>query len=101
MYEGTGIGGLVWAPITRTLISAFGFRNALRIEGSIGFILIASAAGVLRWDPEVLRLQHTASVSGTNATRFGMPIISWRIVTSRVVVAKVVLFKISFCNTDY
>ena len=87
MCKGTGIGGLVWAPITRILISALGFRNALRIEGGLGFILIASAAGVLRWDPES-RVRHT-SVSGTNTTRFGVPVISWRIVTSRVMVAKV------------
>jgi hypothetical protein len=76
----------VWAPITRTLISTLGFRNALRIEGGIGFILIASAASILRWDPEALCLRHTAT---TNTTRFGMPVISWRVVKSRVVVAKV------------
>jgi hypothetical protein len=86
---GTGIGGLVWAPITRILISTLGFRNALRIEGGIGFILIATAATVLRWDPEALSLRSTATTNATNTTRFGIPIISWRVVKSRVVVAKV------------
>jgi len=88
VLSGTGIGGLVWAPITRTLISVLDFRNALRIEGGVGFVLIASSASVLRWDPEALRLRRVATENGTNNTRFGMPVISWRIVMSRIVIAK-------------
>jgi hypothetical protein len=88
MVTGTGIGGLVWTPVTRILISAVGFRNTLRIEGGIGFVLIACAASVMHWDPEALRLRLTTT-SGADSKCFGMPAISWRVVTSRVVVAKV------------
>jgi hypothetical protein len=68
----------------------------LRIEGGIGFILIATSATVLRWDPETLSLRNTATTNATNTTRFGIPMISWRVVKSRVVVAKV-----SWCHPCY
>ncbi|KAK9719237.1 hypothetical protein K7432_004931 [Basidiobolus ranarum] len=46
--SGGGIGGLVLAPITRSLIAKFGFRWSLRILGLSGFILLSLASVLLK-----------------------------------------------------
>ena len=51
ILAGTGVGGLVWAPALGALIKAVGFRNSLRLAGSLSFGLMAasSAALILSW----------------------------------------------------
>lgn len=41
--SGTGIGGMVWAPVLRYLISTFGFRNTLRIAGLSAAVLVGTS----------------------------------------------------------
>lgn len=76
VLSGTGLGGLVWAPITRILITKVGFRNALRITGALSFGLLAAASSVLRWAP------------GYGAPRRGFVLVDWRIARGRVFVLK-------------
>ena len=35
--SGTGIGGVAWAPVLRTLNIAIGFRNTLRLSGAVSW----------------------------------------------------------------
>lgn len=51
ILSGTGVGGLVWAPVMHILNENLGFRNALRISGSITTALVVVGALVLDWDP--------------------------------------------------
>lgn len=46
--SGTGFGGMLWAPLLRYFISAYGFRNTLRICGLLAAVMITLAAIVLR-----------------------------------------------------
>lgn len=51
ILSGTGVGGLVWAPVMHALNENLGFRNALRISGGITTALVVAGALVLDWDP--------------------------------------------------
>jgi MFS family permease len=42
VLAGTGVGGVIWAPILHALITKVGFRNTLRISGVICFIFVSS-----------------------------------------------------------
>ncbi|EXK85565.1 hypothetical protein FOQG_10361 [Fusarium oxysporum f. sp. raphani 54005] len=58
---GTGIGGLVWAPVITASITNIGFRNTLRLTGSLATGLICASGFVLDWEPsmaEHLRTQN-------------------------------------------
>src|SRR2546423_2364049 len=39
ILSGTGVGGVVWAPLLRFLNAAIGFRNTMRATGVLAFIL--------------------------------------------------------------
>jgi MFS family permease len=51
---GTGVGGLVWAPAITACIQALGYRNTLRLTGSLGTALISASSYSLRWDPSMI-----------------------------------------------
>ncbi|BEI85740.1 hypothetical protein CcaverHIS002_0600270 [Cutaneotrichosporon cavernicola] len=51
ILSGTGVGGLVWAPVMHALNENLGFRNALRISGAVTTTLVAVGAFILDWDP--------------------------------------------------
>ncbi|CEJ91929.1 hypothetical protein VHEMI07611 [[Torrubiella] hemipterigena] len=51
---GTGIGGLIWSPITTACIDRFGFRDTLRLTGALSAVLIFAAGFVLRWEPSMV-----------------------------------------------
>jgi len=52
VVSGTGVGGTIWPPILRTLITHVGFRNAMRVSGSISALLVVIAGAALRWEPK-------------------------------------------------
>ncbi|CAG9948657.1 unnamed protein product [Clonostachys rosea f. rosea IK726] len=59
---GTGIGGLVWAPVLTLCIRELGFRNTLRLTGCLNAILICISGYALAWEP-----QMAASLRESNA----------------------------------
>ncbi|KAI2464898.1 MFS monocarboxylate transporter [Annulohypoxylon bovei var. microspora] len=85
ILAGTGVGGLVWAPVIKAMIDNLGFRNALRVSGVISFVLTSLSSAAMAWDPQTL-----ARISVENASRAGrlrgvlqVPLIDWRVAKSR------------------
>ncbi|KAI1092485.1 MFS general substrate transporter [Rostrohypoxylon terebratum] len=62
----TGVGGLVWAPVTKATIDALGFRNALRVSGVISFVMVSLSSEKMAWEPQSL-----ARINAENASRAG------------------------------
>ncbi|EJU04675.1 MFS general substrate transporter [Dacryopinax primogenitus] len=78
VLSGTGLGGLVWSPLTNVMIQNLGFRNALRITGSVGFVLIALAALLLDWAPGFRPGQDGRPRRG------GMQLVNWRVARGKL-----------------
>ena len=84
ILSGTGLGGIVWAPALRSLNTAIGFRNTLRLSGALGWLLITAAAWVMAWDPvneQRYRVEYT-NVSRIQAL-YRIPLVNWRVARSR------------------
>jgi MFS family permease len=75
---GTGIGGLVFAPITTACVQALGFRNSLRLTGGASAALICTAALFLSEPPAVRALRRENSVSGFLGL-FKIPLPTWKL----------------------
>jgi MFS family permease len=93
VLSGTGIGGVVWAPILHALVTKTGWRNSLRISSAIAFVLISAAAPVMRWDAAtVLRFKAEAQASrsgrGFLVNLFRVPVVDFRIARSRKFLAQ-------------
>ncbi|KAL4977980.1 major facilitator superfamily domain-containing protein [Aspergillus desertorum] len=59
-FDKRRVGGMVWPPALRAMITHLGFRNALRISGCISLTLVSVAGYALRWEPkfhEQVRIQ--------------------------------------------
>lgn len=56
--SGTGFGGLVWAPVIKACIQHLGFRNTLRLTGTLGTALILAAGSALTWEPSMAAYLH-------------------------------------------
>ncbi|KAF9886784.1 hypothetical protein FE257_011161 [Aspergillus nanangensis] len=82
---GTGIGGMVWPPALRAMITHLGFRNALRITGCVALVGVSAAGYTLRWEPrfqDQVRLQ----MRGHSRSSWGwmkVPLVNWRVARSR------------------
>ncbi|KAL2859679.1 major facilitator superfamily domain-containing protein [Aspergillus pseudodeflectus] len=60
IISGSAVGGMIWPPALRAMITHLGFRNALRISGCISLVLVSVAGYALRWEPkfeEQVRIQ--------------------------------------------
>ncbi|KAK9801528.1 putative MFS general substrate transporter [Seiridium cardinale] len=85
ILSGTGVGGLIWAPVVRALIDAIGFRNTLRVSGAVSFVLISLSSAAMSWEPQTL-----ARINVENASRTGrlsgilqVPLVDWHVAKSR------------------
>ncbi|KAF2097702.1 MFS general substrate transporter [Rhizodiscina lignyota] len=82
VLSGTGIGGVVWAPLLRYLNTVIGFRNTLRLTGGLGFVIISICALALRWDPDSeQRIKVELGSRGRHRVR--IPLVNWQIAKSR------------------
>ena len=66
---GTGVGGLVWAPVITACIQALGYRNTLRLTGSLGTALIAASSYSLRWESSMVS-QVSAELPSTSTYKW-------------------------------
>lgn len=86
ILSGTGVGGLVWAPIVQALNHHLGYRNALRIMGSITTAVITAGACVLDWDPaSKARIKEEASRQRKQSkwrSLWNIPLVDMRIARS-------------------
>ncbi|PWY75486.1 MFS general substrate transporter [Aspergillus heteromorphus CBS 117.55] len=88
IISGTGVGGMIWPPALRAMISHVGFRNTLRISGCISLTATTAAGAILRWEPkfhEQVKLQTAGSSRNQPKwTRlFSVPLVNWRVARSR------------------
>ncbi|GKZ29519.1 hypothetical protein AbraIFM66950_005220 [Aspergillus brasiliensis] len=91
IISGTGVGGMIWPPALRAMISHVGFRNALRISGCIALTTVTAAGAILRWEPkfhEQVKLQTAGSSSTSRALPkwmrlFSVPLVNWRVARSK------------------
>ncbi|PWY66790.1 MFS general substrate transporter [Aspergillus sclerotioniger CBS 115572] len=94
IISGTGVGGMIWPPALRAMISHVGFRNALRISGCISLTTVTAAGAILRWEPkfhEQVKLQAAGSSTRSKPkwTRlFSVPLVNWRVARSKRFVAQ-------------
>lgn len=80
----SAVGGMVWPPALRAMISNLGVRNALRISGCLSLTLVSFAGYALRWDPrfhEQARLQ-TQGLRRRSAW-FKAPMVNYRVARSK------------------
>ena len=90
ILSGTGVGGVVWAPLLRYLNAAIGFRNTMRATGALAFLLISLSSLVLKWDhtADLQRRQENATRAAQRHRRFAIPLVNWHIVRSRTFAAQ-------------
>ena len=87
ILAGTGVGGLVWAPVIRALNATVGYRNALRISGGLCGGLISLSAGVMKWDSVTrarLEVENQAGPKTLWGRLFSIPLIDWRVAKTRL-----------------
>lgn len=86
---GTGIGGLVWAPVLTACIEKMGFRNTLRLTGALSAGLICAAGSILRWEPSMgTRLRAENATIARVQRLFRIPLPGWHIATQRKFIAQ-------------
>lgn len=83
ILAGTGVGGLVWAPIIHAMNDNLGFRNALRLSGSVSGGLIMAASIVLDWDPVTKVRLATERARQPKAKLWQIPLIDWHTAKTR------------------
>jgi len=94
ILSGTGVGGLVWAPVIHILNDKFGFRNALRVSGAVTTALVAAGGFILDWDPQTKK-RHEAEIARLKTrpqsrirAMWDIPLVDWRIARSRMFVGQ-------------
>lgn len=85
---GTGIGGLVWAPVVTACIDNLGFRDTLRLTGALAAALIGAAGFALDWEPTMRSRLHaeSAAISPLRGL-FQIPLPAWEMVKQRKFIA--------------
>ncbi|GKZ76443.1 hypothetical protein AnigIFM56816_006708 [Aspergillus niger] len=88
---GTGIGGLVFAPVIQACIDTMGFRDTLRLVGCLSALLICASGAVLVWEPAMeQRLQEEVAAKPSLVSRlFQFPLPPWSLVRQRKFIAQV------------
>ncbi|KAL4805935.1 major facilitator superfamily domain-containing protein [Aspergillus unguis] len=84
IISGSAVGGMIWPPALRAMITHLGFRNALRISGCISLVLVSVAGYALRWEPkfhEQVRLQ-TQGIRRRSAWA-NAPMVDFRVARSK------------------
>ena len=96
VLSGTGIGGVVWAPVLHAIVAKVGWRNSLRISAAVAFVLVSVAAPFMRWEAaaaqrfkaEAQARRSTTSRAGFIIGLFKIPVVDLRIARSRKFVAQ-------------
>jgi MFS family permease len=81
ILSGTGLGGMLWAPFLRYLITEIGFRHTLRVSGVLAAFVIVTSAMTLEEaehsEEALLRQAHGSR------SRSIFPTINWKIILSK------------------
>lgn len=92
ILSGTGVGGLVWAPILKVCIDRIGYRNTLRFTGAVSFALVAAAGAAMAWEPSVKARFDRENTSRTGGVQglWKVPLVDLRVVKTRKFTAQAV-----------
>lgn len=85
IFSGTGVGGQIWPPVLRILISKVGFRNAMRVSGCVSALLVSIAGYALKWEPtfgERIRIE-TQGLNKRTAWILKVPVVDWQVAKSK------------------
>ncbi|KAL5355629.1 major facilitator superfamily domain-containing protein [Aspergillus floccosus] len=85
IISGTGVGGMIWPPSLRAMITHLGFRNALRISGCIALAVVSTAGYTLAWEPKFKSQQIRVQTQGLSR-KWGwmkVPLVNWRVARSK------------------
>ncbi|KXL47409.1 hypothetical protein M433DRAFT_157399 [Acidomyces richmondensis BFW] len=90
ILAGTGVGGVVWAPVLSLCINKIGYRNTLRLTGALSFALIAVGSGAMMWEPRTLARIQVENAARTHRTLalLKVPLVEMRVAKSRKFVAQ-------------
>ena len=89
VLAGTGVGGVLWAPVLRALNEKIGFRNTLRVSSCVSFTLILTAGSVLTWEPNTKqRIQTENAAMSGRRNLFQVPLVDWRVAKTKKFVAQ-------------
>ncbi|KAJ3576224.1 hypothetical protein NPX13_g3769 [Xylaria arbuscula] len=87
--SGTGFGGLVWAPVLTASFDQLGFRNTLRLTGSLATLLICASGSFLDWEPSMAAHMRAEQGSASRLKRsFSIPLPTWKMSGKREFVAQ-------------
>ncbi|PYH45902.1 MFS general substrate transporter [Aspergillus saccharolyticus JOP 1030-1] len=95
IIAGSAVGGMIWPSVLTALINHLGFRNALRISGSICAIAIILVSPAVQWEPsfhaqQIQAERNTLIQRATHRTLpfLQPPLINWRLTRTRKFLAK-------------
>ena len=83
---GSGIGGLVWAPVLTACVDRLAFRNTLRLTGALSTALLCLSGLVLRWAPASVapsRGEEKPGASSGLQRLWRIPLPSWATIKQR------------------
>jgi MFS family permease len=83
ILSGTGVGGLVWAPAIHAMNDEIGFRNALRLSGTLSGGLIMAASIILDWDLTTKTRLSAERLRNPHTKFWQVPLIDWRTAKTR------------------
>ncbi|OIW22975.1 MFS general substrate transporter [Coniochaeta ligniaria NRRL 30616] len=87
--SGTGIGGLIWAPVTDACIKSMDFRDTLRLTGALAAALICAAGAALDWEPSTVTAPKTNDSKTVRLQGFFRGLLpGWEIAKQRTFIAQ-------------
>ncbi len=85
MSAGSGVGGLVWAPVLTACVDKLGFRDTLRLTGALSTGLLCLSGLALRWAPAAIAPPRGEEKAGSSGLQrlWRIPLPSWTTVKQR------------------
>ncbi|PYH85370.1 MFS general substrate transporter [Aspergillus uvarum CBS 121591] len=90
VISGSAVGGMIWPSILTAMINHLGFRNALRVSGSICALAIILVSPAVKWEPsfnqQILTERHALlQRAGGSPARALLqpPRINWRLTLTK------------------
>ncbi|KAI3549298.1 hypothetical protein CSPX01_02406 [Colletotrichum filicis] len=86
---GSGVGGLVWAPVLVACIEKLGYKNTLRMTGALGAAVVCAGGAVLTWEPVMAaKIRHENATTPRLKKMFKVPLPPLKTVTQRKFIAQ-------------
>jgi MFS family permease len=84
IISGSGVGGMIWPPVLRALITKVGVQYTLRISACITILITPLAGWVLKWEPTIERQVQIQTQGSSRSRRWtNTPLVNWQVASSR------------------